>query len=368
MTGARAQFDVDVDATVPQDFARLSGDWNPLHTDAAYARETVYQRPVLHGAYAAGLVSRMAGMHLPGTECLLRGMKLRFIAPIVPPASLRVEGEVLHQSAEAGAVAVVISDRPSGRRLVEASYEYGLHRRAETATGGSPAAASAPAPSVADPVLVTGATGGLGRAILLALGPRGMGGSRAGGPGLARLDDPEELARTLAGRQLSAIVHCAWPAPDNTPLTRIADPTGAIHHHVAEPLAQCIALARMLREHGSQGATLLLIGSTASLPGRHAYRKPLYSLAKGMIPTLAAALAVELGASEQRCTAVVFDALDGGMNAGMSPAARVAHADRSPFGLVPTMEDAARQVLWLLGNPSPLASGAVVTLSGGALP
>ncbi|HEV8196339.1 MAG TPA: SDR family oxidoreductase, partial [Gemmatimonadales bacterium] len=159
-----------------------------------------------------------------------------------------------------------------------------------------------------------------------------------------------------------------WPAPDNTPLTRLTDLQGAIAYHVAEPLAECISLAGILRQHGAPGATLVLVGSTASLPGRHAYRKPLYSLAKGMIPTLTAALAVELGGSEHRCTGVIFDALDGGMNAGMSPTARVAHADRSPFGLVPTMEDAARQVLWLLDNPGPMASGSVMILSGGALP
>lgn len=366
MSVLRAHFDVDVDATTPEAFARLSGDWNPLHTDPEYARNTVYGRPILHGAFAAGLVSRMAGMHLPGTDCLLHGMRLRFIAPVVPPQSLRVEGEVLRQTAEGGSASVVITDRASGRRLVEAAYDYGLHRRAvESVPTAEPEVA---APTAAQPVLVTGATGGLGRAVVQALGDRALGGSRSGGPGMVRSGAPQELDAILAGRRLGAIVHCAWPAPDNTPLIRLTDLPGAIGHHVAEPLAECIGLARILRDYGAEGAILILVGSTASLPGRHGYRKPLYSLAKGMIPTLTAALAVELGGSMHRCAGVIFDALDGGMNAGMSATARVAHADRSPFGLVPTMEDAARQVLWLLDNPSPMASGSVMILSGGSLP
>lgn len=365
MTRTSAQFDVDIPETAPQEFAKLSGDWNPLHTDAEYARGSVYGRPVLHGAFAAGLVSRMAGMHLPGTECLLHSMKLRFIAPIVPPAALRVIGEVSHQTGEGGAVSIVISDRDSGRRLVEAGYEFGFHRQAAS-TRAMPE--STPADPTGDIVLVTGAAGGLGRAILSALGSRGLGASRMGGEGRVSMDEPGRLETALAGRRLGAIVHCGWPAPDNTALTKIPDVPAAVLHHVAEPLGRCIALAQLLRTHGRPGATLILVGSTASLPGRHAFRKPLYSLAKGMIPTLAGALALELGALEQRCIGVVFDALDGGMNAGMSAATRVAHADRSPFGLVPTMDDAARQVLWLLDNPGPLASGAVVTLSGGALP
>ena len=366
MSALRAHFDVDVDTATPEAFARLSGDWNPLHTNPEYASHTVYGRPILHGAYAAGLVSRMAGMHLPGTDCLLHGMRLRFIAPVVPPQSLRVEGEVLRQTDEGGSVSVVITDRASGRRLVEAAYDYGLHRRAAPSV--PPSGPGVGSSGVTAPVLVTGATGGLGRAVVRALGERALGASRGGGPGMVRLDDPGALDAVLGTRRLAAIVHCAWPAPDNTPLLRLTDLPGAIGHHVAEPLAECISLARTLRDSGAEGATLILVGSTAALPGRHAYRKPLYSLAKGMIPTLTAALAVELGGSMHRCAGVIFDALDGGMNAGMSATARVAHADRSPFGLVPTMDDAARQVLWLLDNPSPMASGSVMILSGGALP
>src|SRR5215211_86917 len=45
-------------------FANVSGDWNPLHTDPGHAARTAYRRPVLHGAFSAGLLSRLAGMYL----------------------------------------------------------------------------------------------------------------------------------------------------------------------------------------------------------------------------------------------------------------------------------------------------------------
>src|SRR5439155_363366 len=66
-----ASFEVVIGQEHVRTFAELSGDWNPLHTDAAYAATTQYGRPILHGAFSAGLVSRMAGMHIPGTDCLL---------------------------------------------------------------------------------------------------------------------------------------------------------------------------------------------------------------------------------------------------------------------------------------------------------
>jgi NAD(P)-dependent dehydrogenase (short-subunit alcohol dehydrogenase family) len=112
----------------------------------------------------------------------------------------------------------------------------------------------------------------------------------------------------------------------------------------------------------------VLIGSTAAAPGRHNYRMPLYTLAKTLVPELVRILAVELGASGHRATGVVFDVIETGMNQRLSAAAKVAHADRSPAGKLPSADEAAAQLEWILAAPGWLASGATVTLSGGALP
>src|SRR5256885_6489391 len=169
---------------------------------------------MLHGAYSAGLVSRMAGMHIPGRDCLLHGMHLRFLQPVVPPVRLQVRGALVAERGDSGKVSVTVTDADTGRRYVEASYEFGRHGAAVTA----PARATAPAPAASgEPViLVTGATGGIGGALLHRLGAASLGVSRraAGGP--------------LAGPGLQCVggapgdppppasVHCAWPLPGHT--------------------------------------------------------------------------------------------------------------------------------------------------------
>ena len=96
---------------------------------------------------------------------------------------------------------------------------------------------------------------------------------------------------------------------------------------------------------------------------------PLYSLSKALLPTLVQVLALEMGMHNLRCLGVVFDVIGGGgMNAGMRDAIKLAHADRSPFGVLASTDDAACQVAWVLDNTSHLVSGAVISLSGGALP
>jgi NAD(P)-dependent dehydrogenase (short-subunit alcohol dehydrogenase family) len=380
MSSARFVVDIPADASIA--FANVSGDWNPLHTDPSYAATTPYGRPVLHGAFSAGLLSRMAGMHLPGRACLLHGLRLRFVAPVLAPVSVVVEGRQVSGSASGGRVSVTISNRETGTRYVEGEYDFGLHTSSldepaiETLAPAiedvAPQRANAASHGTEARYIVTGASGGLGRAICEQLGDRAIGVARSVREGLSRVEDLEAadewVPRVLEGRRLAGIIHCAWPSPDNAPLTELSDLLNPIEYHVAAPLRQCLALAAALRQHGQPGATLVLFGSTAAEPGRHNYRMPLYSIAKSTLPTMTRALAIELAKSEQRVVSVVLDVIDTGMNQGMGKLARIANANRSPFGTIPTAADAAAQVAWVLENPSPLVSGACMTLAAGALP
>ena len=168
---------------------------------------------------------------------------------------------------------------------------------------------------------------------------------------------------------LSAIVHCAWPKPLNEPLLETTSDTKMLtEYHLAKPLRECIALAKLLKEKGVPGAKLILIGSTFSAPGRHAWSFPYYSLSKSLVPVLVKILALELGATGHKAIGVNFDMLDGGMNANVSKATKIAARDRSPIGKLPTMDEAALDLKWVLNNAGSLISGAVIDLSGGNLP
>lgn len=361
-----AVFEVDIRPEDALAFAKISGDWNPLHTDAAYAAKTPFRQPVLHGAFSAGLVSRMAGMYMPGTDCLLHSLQLKFLQPIIPPTHLTVRGTLVAEREGNGVVEVTISETKSGLRAVSAGYEYGRH---SVTPGRLDHPSVGPAQAHGEPIiLVTGASGGIGGALLARLG------SRAAGFSSAHIG-PKSLVDLLAagdeaggGRPISAIVHCGWPAPDNTRLSKLGEVPAAVQHHLSDPLSQCIALARLLTTRGTESALLLFVGSTAAEPGRHNFRSPLYSLSKSLLPLLTKILAVELGSKGQRCATVVLDVVDAGMSEGMSPHARAAHQGRSPFGMVPSGTDVADQLAWVLENRGLLLSGATVSLSGGALP
>ncbi len=63
-------------------FAALTGDCSRLHTDAEFARQSVYGRPVVHGVLAASLISSVMGMQLPGEGTVFVEEQVRFLKPV----------------------------------------------------------------------------------------------------------------------------------------------------------------------------------------------------------------------------------------------------------------------------------------------
>ncbi len=47
-------------------FAKLSGDHNPIHLDAAYAATTKFKVPIIHGHLSSSVFTRFLGMGEPG--------------------------------------------------------------------------------------------------------------------------------------------------------------------------------------------------------------------------------------------------------------------------------------------------------------
>lgn len=74
-------------------FAEVSGDTNRLHLDAAYAGESRFEEPIVHGTLVAGLISA-ALARFPGTTIYL-SQETRFLAPVAVGDNVRAECEIL---------------------------------------------------------------------------------------------------------------------------------------------------------------------------------------------------------------------------------------------------------------------------------
>lgn len=62
-------------------FAEITGDCNPIHIDADFAKGTKFGRCVVHGALINGLVSAVMGTRLPGPGTVVAHQYLEFPNP-----------------------------------------------------------------------------------------------------------------------------------------------------------------------------------------------------------------------------------------------------------------------------------------------
>ena len=83
-----------IDENTVEDFAKLSGDRNPLHTDEAYAKGTKFGGRIAHGMLLGSLFSSLVGMLCPGQKCLYLSQSLNFRKPLLFNTKVIVEGMV----------------------------------------------------------------------------------------------------------------------------------------------------------------------------------------------------------------------------------------------------------------------------------
>jgi len=79
--GLTKEFDVIITQSLVDDFAKISGDYSPIHMNEEFAKSTKFGRKIVHGMLLASLLSRMVGMYLPGKYALYSSQSLEFHNP-----------------------------------------------------------------------------------------------------------------------------------------------------------------------------------------------------------------------------------------------------------------------------------------------
>lgn len=64
-------------------FAGLTGDFNPVHVNAEFAKDSMFKERIAHGMISAGLISAVLGTELPGIDTIYMNQELSFLAPVM---------------------------------------------------------------------------------------------------------------------------------------------------------------------------------------------------------------------------------------------------------------------------------------------
>lgn len=383
-------FEAEVTEQDVEAFAQLSGDHNPLHTDANYARTTEYGRPIAHGALLVGFVSRVMGMYIPGRECVILSLKVQFPKPLFYPSRVQVKGELKQFNSErsTGSVHVVIVDLTKGWSVLDAEVFFTLHAAKSTSypTGDERQSTAntlrlAPKPSSSSHgggrprLLVTGGTGGMGLPMLPALAvhydlccvtrkSESVSLEVRAEFHQVDLEEPGAWERYLAQQDpgsVYGIVHLSA-----APLLRafVSDDVGTVKRQWRHAVEVPLLAAQWARQPGSSVKRIVLLGSTAgsTRPQPH---YGAYSLGKATMEHLARLLTADLSAQGATVNVVAPTALPVGMHEGMSERTRKALIGKMPTGRMVEPRDIAAVILFALSESASQVNGATLVVDGG---
>ena len=118
--GLEHHLEISIDEKLEGDFAKISGDFNPLHMDEQYAKKTKFGKRVCHGMLLGSFFSRLVGMYLPGKNALYFSQNLNFVEPCFIGDIVIVKGKIINKSESTKMIKIETTIKNNtGKLLVE---------------------------------------------------------------------------------------------------------------------------------------------------------------------------------------------------------------------------------------------------------
>ena len=118
-TGLTKQFQITITESMINDFAKISGDYNPLHMDEKFAQSRDFKNRVCHGMLLGSLFSRLIGMYVPGKYGLYFSQTLNFVNPTTVNDTVTVTGKVISKNESTKIIKLKTTIKNSSHVLVD---------------------------------------------------------------------------------------------------------------------------------------------------------------------------------------------------------------------------------------------------------
>ena len=102
-------------------FSKLSGDYNPLHTDSEFAQSKEFEKPVVYGLLLSAQMSRLIGQELPDQNSIIIGIQMDFISPCFPNDELIFVADLIAKSESTHTIEFKCTILRSGKKMCKGS-------------------------------------------------------------------------------------------------------------------------------------------------------------------------------------------------------------------------------------------------------
>ena len=126
--GLTKQFQIIITESMIDDFAKISGDYNPLHMDEKFAQSRDFKNRVCHGMLLGSLFSRLIGMYVPGKYGIYFSQTLNFVNPTIVDDTVTVTGKVISKSESTKIIELKTTIKNSSHVLVDGKAKVVLSK------------------------------------------------------------------------------------------------------------------------------------------------------------------------------------------------------------------------------------------------
>lgn len=125
--GQIEKFQVAITEAMMSNFLEITQDTNPLHQDKKFAKEKGFSDKVVYGMLTASFISTLGGVFLPGRDCLIQSVEIKFVKPVFVGDTLTIYGKVteIHETVQQVEIKVTIINQED-KKVVKGKLKVGF--------------------------------------------------------------------------------------------------------------------------------------------------------------------------------------------------------------------------------------------------
>lgn len=118
----------EITESVISDFAQLTGDHHPLHTNKEYAIANGFENIMAHGQLITSFSSTLIGMKLPGENAIIMSQSFKYKRPAYAGTLLNIKGVVTSVDLRFSFIIVKIIVTNGEENIAEGKYTVQIRK------------------------------------------------------------------------------------------------------------------------------------------------------------------------------------------------------------------------------------------------
>lgn len=109
-------------------FLNITKDVSPIHISNEYAKNSGFENRVVYGMLTASFYSTLVGVYLPGENCILQELDIKFNNPLYIGQEIEISGEVVKKDDTFKRLEIKATIRTKEKLISKAKIKVGVRK------------------------------------------------------------------------------------------------------------------------------------------------------------------------------------------------------------------------------------------------